>query len=246
MNKKIITIIIALAAICGCQKTEKTIYKVPLSEHAMELKRQERAYNDSLEKYSALLDTAKTQYYFDLHKAVLDTLSVVMQQEAEAFMAAKDKEAANEENSSMTTELILLGVTIILLIATIIYVSITTLFWTRIGWFFEDAWHWLKRRRIIRRLFIPNYLTPANDSCFGEEDLTDEGHPRNHEHHPRRQSPEVQDSEAGRYDRGEERITPHVVSMMCPSRSPSRDGRRVLLNPMEIHIEGNLQHNRYD
>ena len=34
---------------CGCQKTEKTIYKVPLSEHAMELKRQERAYNDSLE-----------------------------------------------------------------------------------------------------------------------------------------------------------------------------------------------------
>ena len=50
MNKKIITIIIALAAVCGCQKTEKTIYKVPLSEHAMELERQEKAYNDSLEK----------------------------------------------------------------------------------------------------------------------------------------------------------------------------------------------------
>ncbi len=41
MNKKIITIIIALAAVCGCQKTEKTIYRVPLSEHAMELERQE-------------------------------------------------------------------------------------------------------------------------------------------------------------------------------------------------------------
>ena len=39
MNKKIITII-ALAAVCGCQKTEKTIYKVPMSEHAMELERQ--------------------------------------------------------------------------------------------------------------------------------------------------------------------------------------------------------------
>ena len=97
-----------------------------------------------------------------------------MRQEVDAFMAAKDKEAANEENSSMTTELILLGVAIILLIATIIYVSITTIFWTRIGWFFEDIWHWLKRRRIIRSLFIPNYLTLANDSCFGEEDLTDE------------------------------------------------------------------------
>ena len=174
MNKKIITIIIALAAVCGCQKTEKTIYKVPLSEHAMELERQEKAYNDSLEKYSALLDTAQVRYYFDLHKAVLDTLGVVMQQEAEAFMAAKDKEAANEENSSMTTELILLGVAIVLLIATIIYVSITTLFWTRIGWFFEDIWHWLKRRRILRSLFAPRHLTLANDSCFGEEDLTDD------------------------------------------------------------------------
>ena len=36
MCKRIITIILALAAVCGCQKTEKTIYKVPLSEHAME------------------------------------------------------------------------------------------------------------------------------------------------------------------------------------------------------------------
>lgn len=118
-----------IALLCGCQEREKTIYRVPLSEHAMELERQEKAYNDSLEKYSALLDTAQVRYYFDLHKAVLDTLGVVMQQEAEAFMAAKDREAANEENSSMTTELILLGIAIVLLIAMIIYVSITTLFW---------------------------------------------------------------------------------------------------------------------
>ena len=136
LSKKNITIILTLTCLtllCGCQKKEKTIYRVPLSEHAMELERQEKAYNDSLEKYSALLDTAQVRYYFDLHKAVLDTLGVVMQQEAEAFMAAKDREAANEENSSTTTELILLGIAIILLIATIIYVSITTLFWTRIG-----------------------------------------------------------------------------------------------------------------
>ena len=174
MNKNIIIALACIAQLCGCQEREKTIYKVPLSAHVAELEQQERAYNDSLEKYSALLDTAQIQYYFDLHEAVLDTLGVVMQQEAEAFMTAKDREAANEENSSMTTELILLGIAIILLIAMIIYVSITTLFWTRIGWFFEDAWHWLKRRRIIRSLFTPNYLTLANDSCFGEEDLTDE------------------------------------------------------------------------
>ena len=175
LPKNVITIILCcIALLYGCQEKEKAIYEVPLSEHVIELKQQESAYKDSLEKYSVLLDTVQVQYYFALHKAVLDTLSVVMQQEAEAFMAAKDREAANEENSSMTTELILLGVAIILLIATIIYVSITTLFWTRIGWFFEDIWHWLKRRRIIRSLFTPNYLTLANDSCFGEEDLTDE------------------------------------------------------------------------
>jgi hypothetical protein len=174
MCKRIITIILALAAVCGCQKTEKTIYKVLLSEHAMELERQERAYNDSLEKYSALLDTAQIQYYFDLHKAVLDTLGVVMRQETEAFMAAKGREAANEGNSSTTTELILLGVAIILLIATIIYVSITTLFWTRLGWFFEDIWHWLKRRRIIRRLTDPRYCSLINGPFVKDEDLTDE------------------------------------------------------------------------
>lgn len=140
----------------------------------MELERQERAYNDSLEKYSALLDTAQIQYYFDLHKAVLDTLGVVMRQEDEAFMAAKGREAANEENSSTTTELILLGVAIILLIATIIYVSITTLFWTRLGWFFEDIWHWLKRRRIIRRLTDHRYCSLINGPFIKDEDLTDE------------------------------------------------------------------------
>lgn len=174
MNKNIIIALACIALLCGCQEREKTIYKVPLSAYVAELEQQERAYNDSLEKYSALLDTAQIKHYLDLHKAVLDTLGVVMRQEAEAFMAAKGMEAANEENSSMTTELILLGIAIILLIATIIYVSITTLFWTRIGWFFEDAWHWLKRRRIIRSLYTPRHLTLANDSCFGEEDLTDE------------------------------------------------------------------------
>ncbi len=100
MNKKIITIIIALAAVCGCQKTEKTIYKVPLSEHAMELKRQERAYNDSLEKYSALLDTAKIQYYFDLHKTVLDSLSVVMQQEAKPSWQRKTRKPPTRKTAA--------------------------------------------------------------------------------------------------------------------------------------------------
>ena len=53
-------------------------------------------------------------------------------------------------------------------------VSIISKFWTRLGWFFEDAWHWLKRRRIIRGFFDPrqSLLTPG--PCFDKEDLTDE------------------------------------------------------------------------
>ncbi|MBQ3130005.1 MAG: hypothetical protein IJC23_03845 [Bacteroidaceae bacterium] len=175
-SKKNVIYLTFITLLCGCREREreKTIYKVPLSEHMAELRQQERAYMDSLEKYSALSDTAQIQYYFVLHKTVLDTLGVVMQQEVDAFMATKDREAANEENSSMTTELILLGVAIVLLIATIIYVSITTLFWTRLGWFFEDAWHWLKRRRIIRRLTDPRYCSLINGPFVKDEDLTDE------------------------------------------------------------------------
>ncbi len=53
-------------------------------------------------------------------------------------------------------------------------ISIQSLFWTRIGWFFEDVWHWLKHRRIIRGFFDPRYSLLANGPCFGKEDLTDE------------------------------------------------------------------------
>ena len=40
---------------------------------------------------------------------------------------------------------ILLCVMLIVTIALLVYLSRVTLFWTRIGWFFEDVWHWLKR-----------------------------------------------------------------------------------------------------
>ena len=163
MNKKIITIIIALAAVCGCQKTEKTIYRVPLSEHAMELKRQERAYNDSLEKHSALLDTAQIHYYFDLHQAALASHSAAMRQEVDAFMAEKDKEAENADNDITTTQMIILCVLVVVTIALLIYLSIISKFWTRLGWLFEDVWHWFKETASI-----------SPGPCFGKEDLTDE------------------------------------------------------------------------
>lgn len=171
MNKRIIIVLACIALLCGCQEREKTIYKVPLSAHVAELEQQERAYNDSLAKYSALLDTAQIHYYFDLHQKALASHSAAMRQEVDAFMAEKNKEA---DYDITTTQKIILCVLVIVTIALLIYLSIISKFWTRLGWFFEDVWKWLKRRRFVRGFFDPRYSILVPGSCFGEEDLTDE------------------------------------------------------------------------
>ena len=40
---------------------------------------------------------------------------------------------------------IVLCAMLVILIVLLLVISFQTLFWTRIGWFFEDVWHWLKR-----------------------------------------------------------------------------------------------------
>ena len=101
-------------------------------------------------------------------------MDIELQFALESFQRWFSGERLTSDEISVIAMSILLCVMLIVTIALLVYLSRVTLFWTRIGWFFEDAWHWLKRRRIIRSLFTPNYLTLANDSCFGEEDLTDE------------------------------------------------------------------------
>lgn len=50
-SKKIIIIaLVCFALLSGCQQREKIIYKASLSEHLMQMERQERTYRDSLEK----------------------------------------------------------------------------------------------------------------------------------------------------------------------------------------------------
>ena len=171
MNRRIIIALACIALLCGCQQREKVIYKVPLSAHVAELEQQERAYNDSLAKYCALNDTAQIQHYLDLHEAASAAHSAAMRQEVDAFMAEKDKEA---DNDITTPQMIVLCVLVVVTLALLIYLSIAARFWTRLGWFFEDAWHWLKRRRFVRGFFDPrqSLLTPG--PCFDKEDLTDE------------------------------------------------------------------------
>ena len=56
---------------------------------------------------------------------------------------------------------IILVVLLIVLIVMLTIISIQSLFWTRIGWFFEDVWHWFQR-------------TSDLTSRHYNEDLTDE------------------------------------------------------------------------
>ena len=146
-SKKVISILalVCIVLLCGCQQREKAIYKVPISEHVVELRQQERANMDSLEKYSALSDTAQVRYYLDLHKAALDSCNTAEQQEVDAFMAEKDREADSADKDIITTQKIILGVLVVVILALLIYISILGMFWTRIGWFFEDIWHWFRR-----------------------------------------------------------------------------------------------------
>ena len=68
---------------------------------------------------------------------------------------------------------IILVVLLIVLIVMLTIISIQSLFWTRIGWFFEDVWHWLKTRRYMRWFFDPRYSLLACGPCFEEEDLSE-------------------------------------------------------------------------
>ena len=40
---------------------------------------------------------------------------------------------------------IVLCAMLVILIVLLLVISFQTLFWTRIGWFFEDVWHWFRR-----------------------------------------------------------------------------------------------------
>lgn len=68
---------------------------------------------------------------------------------------------------------IILVVLLIVLIVMLTIISIQSLFWTRIGWFFEDVWHWLKTRRYMRWFYGPRYPLLACGPCFEEEDLSE-------------------------------------------------------------------------
>ena len=81
----------------------------------------------------------------------------------ESFQRWFSGERLTSNEISVIAMSILLCVMLIVTIALLVYLSRITLFWTRIGWAFEDLWHWFKR-----------YTTPIPGTCLCDDDLTEE------------------------------------------------------------------------
>ena len=81
----------------------------------------------------------------------------------ESFQRWFSGERLTSDEISVIAMSILLCVMLIVTIALLVYLSRVTLFWTRIGWFFEDVWHWFKR-----------YTMPVPGTSLCDDDLTEE------------------------------------------------------------------------
>ena len=81
----------------------------------------------------------------------------------ESFQRWFSGERLTSNEISVIAMSILLCVMLIVTIALLVYLSRVTLFWTRIGWFFEDVWHWFKR-----------YTMPVPGTSLCDDDLTEE------------------------------------------------------------------------
>ena len=81
----------------------------------------------------------------------------------ESFQRWFSGERLTSNESTVIAMSILLCVMLIVTIALLVYLSRITLFWTRIGWFFEDMWHWFKR-----------YTMPVPGTSLCDDDLTEE------------------------------------------------------------------------
>ena len=90
-------------------------------------------------------------------------MDIELQFALESFQRWFKGERLTSNEISVIAMSILLCVMLIVTIALLVYLSRVTLFWTRIGWFFEDVWHWFKR-----------YTMPVPGTSLCDEELTDE------------------------------------------------------------------------
>ena len=90
-------------------------------------------------------------------------MDIELQFALESFQRWFNGERLTSDEITVIAMSILLCVMLIVTIALLVYLSRITLFWTRIGWAFEDLWHWFKR-----------YTTPIPGTCLCDEELTDD------------------------------------------------------------------------
>ena len=90
-------------------------------------------------------------------------MDIELQFALESFQRWFSGERLTSDEITVIAMSILLCVMLIVTIALLVYLSRVTLFWTRIGWAFEDLWHWFKR-----------YTMPVPGTSLCDDDLTEE------------------------------------------------------------------------
>ena len=90
-------------------------------------------------------------------------MDIELQFALESFQRWFSGERLTSNETTVIVLSIIFCVLLIFIIVMLVYLSRITLFWTRIGWAFEDLWHWFKR-----------YTTPIPGTCLCDEELTDE------------------------------------------------------------------------
>ena len=90
-------------------------------------------------------------------------MDIELQFALESFQRWFSGERLTSDEITVIAMSILLCVMLIVTIALLVYLSRITLFWTRIGWAFEDLWHWFKR-----------YTMPVPGTSLCDDDLTEE------------------------------------------------------------------------
>ena len=90
-------------------------------------------------------------------------MDIELQFALESFQRWFSGERLTSDEVTVIAMSILLCVMLIVTIALLVYLSRITLFWTRIGWAFEDLWHWFKR-----------YTMPVPGTSLCDDDLTEE------------------------------------------------------------------------
>ena len=129
-----------------------------------------RGHKTATDCSALLLLNEKVSYRCPVRKQLVQNTNSVMNMDLEISIESFQRWFNGYHLTNNDITIIVLSIlTCMLLIFTIVmlvYISFQTLFWTRIGWFLEDVWRWIKRNvSIVSDLYIGGKTSPQKTSA---------------------------------------------------------------------------------